>query len=182
MIIVVVRGLGRAGLLLRIPIVVETNCDPSNFPLRPLGFIAGFLNLMFIIGNVVFLMPVCRDFIGLLCDDTPIDHKKLFLDCMVYGGLSAVAGLCRTIHRLSRLTTHWTESHLVIHTFISFGIMAFIVLQMFERYGFSEFSVIIEFSMLSWSIGGVILCLGVFFSYGWSFLTVVFALAQRKSG
>jgi hypothetical protein len=167
------RGFGNVGALLHVPFVIEPRPGASNFQLAPLGSKLVALNIVVVLLNILGLAPVCRHLVEVLCDDAPIEYGWIMSVVVVYGGAAAVSGLIRTIHRLTRLTRHWSESHIVMHGAIAIGVMVIIVAHGLKRYGIPEWEVAAAFAMLAWGAGSVVVSIGVFFSYAWSFVTVV---------
>jgi hypothetical protein len=182
LLIVVSRGFGRSGTKLRWPRVVECQTGGSHLPLRPLGLIALLFDAIYVVVSVALLRPACGHLVEIVCDDTPIDFAGLLSICFEYGGLAALGGLIRTVHRLGAGSVHWMEGHLTLHAGVTVGVIGVIVIDGIARYGIPELQVMAAFAILAWGAGGVALCVGAFFSFVWSFVTVLFGFGEQKQG
>jgi hypothetical protein len=177
----IARGFGNSARYFRVLYVIEAHTGPSNFPLRPIGFLMSVFDVVCIIASVIVIAPICDHLIEVLCDDALIDIGLCMAVVFEYGAAAALAGLLRTVYRLGRLTVHWAEHHVTVHTSVAIGVAAYVAVRAVMRFSLPEFQVIAAFAVAGWGIAGASMTIGAFFSYVWSFVTVLFAFAQEKT-
>jgi hypothetical protein len=177
----IARGFGNSARYFRVLYVVEAQTGPSNFPLRPIGFLMSAFDVVCILASVIVIVPICDHLIDVLCDDAPIDIGLCMAVVFEYGAAAALAGLLRTVYRLGRLTVHWAEGHETVHTSVAIGVAVYVAARAVMKFNWLELQVIAAFAVVGWGIAGAAMTIGVFFSYVWSFVTVMFAFAQEKT-
>jgi hypothetical protein len=179
----VARGFGYSTRFFDVPPVAHPQIGPSVFPLRPLGFAARGLDVLHVIIGAIMVVPLCDSLIGVLCDDDPVDVGLMAATFLLYGGAAALAGLLRTIHRLTVVTQHWTDDHIEIHCVTGCVAMAYVALRGILRYGVRELKlqVLAAFGVLVWEVGAAVIAIGVFFSYVWSFVVVALTFGGERT-
>jgi hypothetical protein len=177
------RGFGRSALLIKTFFQVEPKFGQSNFSLKPIGIFHNFLNFVSVLLTVTFLEPVCRHAIGIMFDDAPIDFCLLASSALVCAVFAAICGLFRTMHRTATLTAHWSQGSLGLQAMVGLGVVGVVAVEVLGRSGaWTEISVILAGAVLACLVGGVVMSVGVFASYGWSLLVCLVVYAQGKPG
>lgn len=187
--LVVCCGWGKSGYLFDTFFEVEASRGESNFPLKPRPFFCHILNLAYIVACVVLIRPAGLHLYDVFYNDAALDYQLMWSVLILYGGASALFGVVRTWYRTSRLSTHWTDGHILYNVFVALGGAGVFLLDVFTRNGLQLLaSDVISFvqvygfaAVLAWSMLAVVTCIGAFFSYVWSFVIVLMGYAQNKS-
>ena len=181
------RGWGSSGYLLETFFKVETTGGKSNFPLKGKPFYARICNVLYIVAVTASLVPACMHALDIYFNDTEIDWMLLWGTVVTYGGGAAFYGMIRTLFRTSRLTDNWADGHMLYHFFVAVGSFVVIAVETIRRYPPGSTGIISSLQVwlaglsIAWAMLGISLGIGCFFSYVWSFVTMLFALSQRKS-
>ena len=183
---VICRGWGRSGYLMNTWFSVETTGGKSNFPLKGRSMFAYLFNIAYVVAGIVSVFPACMHMVNIYYEDAEIDWKLLWACVFAYGGLAAVTGIIRTAYRVGRLTSHWSEGHMLYNSFVGIGAFVAIAKSAIRKCVqavdlISRMQVLLGGLSIAWAVSGIAMSIGVFFSYVWSFVTMLIGFSQRKS-